>query len=117
MTLIFRCLFVITIVSVTVLALLPQGDVQITTGWDKANHFFAFFVLLLLLDNAYPLKNMWTSKIPVLVFYGVLLEILQAFSPDRQASLLDVVADISGLAGYQVIVVGMTSLAALFKQR
>jgi VanZ family protein len=77
---------------------MPQGQASITLGWDKLNHLFAFFVLLGLLDYAYPTLDLWRRKIVVLIFYAVAIELVQGVLPDREASLLDVLADIIGLA-------------------
>ena len=103
MTPIFRSLFWLAIAAITLLALLPQEEVTVTTGWDKANHFIAFFVLLLLLDRAYPDMPMYFRKIGLILAYGVGLEILQAFTQDRQASWLDLLADGSGVVGYIIL--------------
>ncbi len=74
-----------------------------TTGWDKANHTLAFFVLLALLDHAYPSVNLWLKKILPLVAYALLIEWVQSQIPGRDASLLDIVGDLVGLAAYLLI--------------
>lgn len=74
-----------------------------TSGWDKANHFLAFFVLLALLDVAYPALHFLRHQIFILIGYGILLELLQSMVAGRDASLLDVAADCAGLAGYAII--------------
>ena len=79
---------------------MPVQETVITTGWDKANHCLAFAVLLALLDNAYPAIALWSKKLPALLIYAVLIEIIQAFIPLRHFSLLDIVADASGLSLY-----------------
>ena len=83
--------------------MLPEDQAVITTGWDKANHSLAFFVLMGLLDNAYPAMNVWTKKIVPLLAYAVLIELVQSQIPGRCASLLDVVGDAVGLGLYLVL--------------
>lgn len=98
-----RSLFAITLIAVTVLALVPAESAIVTSGWDKANHLLAFFVLLALLDIAYPTLHLLYHKIFLLIGYGILLELLQAIIASRDASLLDIVADCVGLAAYTMI--------------
>lgn len=102
-TLLARSLFAIALIGVTVLAVVPQESVIVTSGWDKANHLLAFFVLLALLDIAYPELHFLRQKILLLIGYGILLELLQGMIAGRDASLLDVLADCVGLAVYATI--------------
>ncbi len=85
------------------MSVLPQEQVVVSLGWDKANHALAFFVLLGLLDNAYPSANLWTKKVLPLIIYGVLIECVQSQIPGRYASLLDILGDIVGLGAYLLI--------------
>ncbi len=95
-----RWLFYLALIAITILALVPQQQAVVTTGWDKSNHVLAFWVLLLLMDNAYPPLNLWVRKVLPLLAYGLLIECLQGFSPGRHFSLMDVVADFVGLIAY-----------------
>lgn len=97
---IFRFFFYFSLLAVLLLAMMPPDEVIVSTGWDKANHTLAFFVLLGLFDISYPTLNIYRTKITIILFYGVFIEILQLFSPDRFASLLDVLADSIGLFLY-----------------
>jgi VanZ family protein len=98
-----RCGFYLCITAVTALALMPVQEVAITTGWDKANHCLAFTVLLGLLDNGYPKLALWTKKLSFLILYGIMIEAVQAFTPDRFFSLWDIFADVIGLSIYLVV--------------
>jgi len=89
---------------VTVLALYPAPELPITL-WDKASHALAYFFLAYLGDRSFPA----TSKPPLVVFlgllfglllYGVVIEGLQSQIPSRQASVLDMFANGTGLALY-----------------
>jgi VanZ family protein len=99
----WRYLFFISLPVIALMAVLPPQELAVSTGWDKSNHALAFFLLLALLDLGYPTASMSRRKIPGLLLYGVFLELLQSFYPDRFASLLDVLADAVGLVCYLVI--------------
>ncbi len=88
---------------VTLLAVLPQEQVLLTTGWDKANHALAFFVLLGLLDRAYPSANLWLGKVMPLLAYGLAIELVQSQISGRFASSFDVFGDAVGLAMYLLL--------------
>lgn len=62
---------------------------------DKVNHVLAFFCLGILLRWSYPkLLGIWSLL--SLVAYGLGLEVIQAFLPYREFSLLDLLADSAG---------------------
>lgn len=98
----FRGAFALALIVVTALALDPAPDLPITL-WDKASHALAYFFLAYLGDRSFPSA---TGKRPGLaVFlglfaYGIAIEALQSQIPSREASLLDLLANGSGLALY-----------------
>ena len=95
-----RCFFYLVIAAITILAVVPQEQAVVTTGWDKTNHVLAFWVLLILLDNAYPSSSLWSQKIAPLFAYGIVIEGIQSALPYRYFSLLDVCANVLGLLLY-----------------
>jgi VanZ family protein len=95
--------FTITLIAITTLALIPAPEVVVSTGWDKTDHWSAFFTLAFLLQHAFPKKSLgWVAAL--LVIYGIGIEVAQSFTPTRDASVLDVVADSVGIAGYMLLV-------------
>lgn len=94
--------FIVAILAISYLAVLPADGVEITLGWDKLNHLFGFFVLLALLDSSIPSMPIWPRKVIYLFVYACLIELIQAFLPTREFSLLDIVADAVGLFLYVV---------------
>ncbi len=66
-----------------------------STGWDKSNHFLAFFVMTLLGGVAYPGRT--ALVLTSLLAYGALIEVLQSFTPSRSAEWGDLLADAVGL--------------------
>ena len=90
---VYRILCVLLMLVVLYLSLIPIDDDFVSTGWDKANHFLAFFSLAALMDIAFPRTAFWPIKLPVLVAYGLLIEVLQSFTGYRFFSWLDLFAD------------------------
>ena len=69
---------------------------------DKINHAFAFFVLALLIDNAFPRTRFLLVKLWPLIGYGILIEIVQRYVA-RDSSLLDLGADMIGISLYWLL--------------
>ncbi|HEV8078612.1 MAG TPA: VanZ family protein [Marinobacter sp.] len=69
---------------------------------DKVNHLIAFLELTLLVRLGWPqLKPL--HFIPLLLGFGMLIEIVQATLPYRDFSLADVAADAAGIAAGMLI--------------
>ena len=69
---------------------------------DKVSHFLAFYVLALLVDYSFPRTNLGIAKLGWLIAYGMLIEVVQSFIPNRTASLIDLAADGMGIALYSL---------------
>ena len=65
---------------------------------DKLGHFLAFGGLTFLFDFAFSLLNYWGMLLALI--YGVAVELIQGTLPNRQASIADVIADMSGCLIY-----------------
>lgn len=79
------------------LATTTQSIAIVENMWDKSNHFVAFFVLYLLLANAY--ANFSILKNTLLLFiFALQIEVVQHFIEGRYASFADIVADGIGIA-------------------
>ena len=91
------------LLAITHLAFTPQQYPVLKDISDKANHIFAFYVLALLVDFSFPKKKnrLGFSKVIALLSYGLLIEVIQNFLPNRTSSLLDVLADGVGIASYR----------------
>lgn len=94
----------ITAIAITVLALMPAKEVPATSGWDKLDHWSAFFTLSFLACHVFPRKPFWQLAL-MLVGYGIGIEVVQSFTPDRDADVMDVVADSIGVLIYGLVVV------------
>jgi len=97
----FRLLLVAAFVVIAHLATTPQQYPVIKHISDKANHVLAFYALAFLVDFSFPKTNVGIAKVLGLLTYGLLIEVVQSFIPNRMASLLDVAADGIGIALYR----------------
>lgn len=93
----------VAVVVITTLALMPATAVPISSGWDKLDHWSAFFALSFLANHAFPQRSFWRVIALALVVYGIGIEIAQSFTPDRDADAMDVVADSIGILIYGVV--------------
>lgn len=89
-------LFFIFLISIEYLALTPAQIKLVENSWDKANHFIAFAALYVTLHFGFSRLNL-STKVAILLAYGIQIEIMQSFVPNRYFNLLDVVADGIGI--------------------
>lgn len=94
-----KVLFIVLSLLGLVLALLPSNNTAPFPHVDKLMHAAALFGFAFLLDIA-SLRSFWRWKVPILLGYGVFIEIAQSFTPWRSVSLGDVVADAAGILLY-----------------
>lgn len=86
----FACIIIIEYIATS------QKSVAISeVFWDKFNHFFAFFVLFILLSLGFGLSNL--IKFILLLAFGLQIEIIQHFLPNRYFSGFDIFADFVGI--------------------
>jgi VanZ family protein len=95
----WRALLLALLIAITWLALSPVPPETMDTGWDKANHLFAFGSLAFASVWAqWPQPRRWGWLVLALLAYGVGIEAAQSFLPPREADWHDVVADGLGIA-------------------
>lgn len=100
---IFRAILVINLLAIEFLATTSREIEVIQNSWDKANHFFAFMVLYILLTLSFKYFSL-LQRVLLLFLYAVQIEVVQYFIPNRYFSLLDIFADMVGvLIGYLVL--------------
>lgn len=92
----FTICFFICLISIEFLATTNQEFQPIQNSWDKANHFIAFLTLYVILSFGYA-KLKTQTKVLILLAFGIQIEIVQAFLPYRESSLLDIFADEVGI--------------------
>lgn len=70
---------------------------------DKVQHLVVFFGFAVLMDLVTSRHPFWLWKGLPLLIYGAIIEIMQYFSPDRTFSILDWIADFSGILLYFIV--------------
>lgn len=85
---------------------------------DKVIHIIVFFGFALLMDLATSREPFWLWKGMPLFFYGVGIEVVQYFTPDRTFSIMDMLADVVGILLYFILKVCLIWLdSRLFAKR
>jgi VanZ family protein len=96
-----RLTLLVALLVIGYLAFGPQ--VEMAPGGDKANHLLAFIVLAALLDFSFPRTVFTVGKMGVLFGYGLFIECVQYFLPERFFSVGDMFADLLGIGVYFVL--------------
>jgi len=91
--------FLASLLAIAFLAFAPFPEAP-GLDWDKANHLLAFVTLAALAELGWPGRGAMPWRLGLVLGYGVLIELVQAQLPYRQASVLDLVADGLGVALY-----------------
>ena len=98
----FATLLLLMIVGLRV-ATMPLNFPESLNVSDKFVHFFVFFCFTFLTDIVSSREPFWLWKALPLAVYGFGVEVLQYFSSDRSFSLMDALADFSGILLYWII--------------
>lgn len=70
---------------------------------DKMEHFIAFFLLSFLLNRASSTITHRLRNVVALSTFGLFIEVMQYFIPNRSTSLYDLLADMAGIFTFQVL--------------
>ncbi|TNC81828.1 MAG: teicoplanin resistance protein VanZ [Oleiphilus sp.] len=100
--LVSRIVFYSALICGCVLAFSPGGNALHQHMNDKLLHGAGFVVMAFLAHAAHPHARILYPFIG-LIFFGLLIELVQAFLPYRSFSVGDLLADIAGLAVYHVL--------------
>ena len=110
--LLWRCIFYPLTAFILFLSTTSRAYPIPSSPWDKANHFAAFLVLAFMLDRAH--QRLGVKGILIaLGALGMAIEVIQYFLPYRDFSLLDWLADMTGV----VIGLGLIQLARTIHRR
>lgn len=96
------------LVTILYLALKPMPNVAIVEIWsDKVWHGLVFGALMIWFAGVYP-QSQFGRLFLLLLCYGVLIEILQSFTPNRHVEAADVLANVTGaVAGWLLARAGL----------
>jgi VanZ family protein len=112
--LVFRIALMLALLGIGYLAITPVHTVLPDSN-DKLKHLFAFLVLAYLADAAFSERPWNWRKAGPLLGYGLLLECIQYFVPNRFFSLADLAADAVGLALYSLLSGLLSRVSASFR--
>ena len=107
---VYRAIFWLLLLAVIVLSLISIDTQQQIFVWqDKVHHLVAYAVLFWCLLGAYEKQqNIWFLGILLTIFSG-LIEIAQSYTGHRQAELMDLLANGTGIL--------LVALLRVLKQR
>jgi len=93
----FLVSLIFVFIGIAILSLLPPKSIEKIGENDKINHFIAYSVLSL--NFGLVIKKFKTHLycLPLLIAYGMLLELCQGFIPGREPSWLDALANSGGV--------------------
>ena len=103
---VFKILFFIVVIALMLSPVLPNDftDFIYFLGLnDKDEHFIAFFLLSFLLNRASDTRIHRLRNVTALVVFGILIEFVQSFIPERSASVFDAFADFLGILTFQFL--------------
>jgi len=101
---VFRVMLVVSLMLIIYLATTELTHPLMMSVNDKLGHVLAFVILAFFMDFSFPASSFNLSKILPLLAYGLLIEVIQYFLPYRMFSLLDMLADGSGLVIYVLLI-------------
>lgn len=96
--------FWVLLLACLALSLVPQPPGVFELASDKLWHALAYLVLYLSCQFAYRRQTTYITRFALLLGFSLLIEVLQFFMPNREFSLLDVIANAAGLA-FAVLIV------------
>jgi VanZ family protein len=97
----YKILFYISLITVFIIAVTPGAEIEVIPNSDKILHIFAFFILSLELNRASATMGHRFRNMGALLAFGIFIEFAQSFTPNRTASLYDVIADVIGILLFQ----------------
>ncbi len=87
--------FYVLIVTYFSLSPMPEKNIIFENLWDKALHFIAYLILVILIINVH--VRLGYLKCVLMCFsYSFIIECIQYFTPNRQFDVLDMLANLLG---------------------
>ena len=95
--------FIFTLIVVFIFAVIPNDPLfQEYDYADKVKHLFAFFTLSFLLNRASSDMAQRFRNMSALLLFGIFIEFVQYYLPERTSSIEDIFADVAGILLFQV---------------
>ena len=94
-----KVLFWLLIATVLVLSCVPGTAPAVLkiVNFDKVVHFSTFLVLSIILLFAYSFRRPFIATVFLMALFGLLIEVVQLYVPNRLFSIYDLFADIFGV--------------------
>ena len=92
-----KVIFWMLAIAVLVLSAFPGSVGYSIKNLDKIAHFFAFFLLSILLLFAYKFSKPFFTTALVMALFGLAIEVMHFYMPYRVFSLYDFAADVLGI--------------------
>lgn len=92
------------LISLTVLSLVPSSGIPVKVS-DKLLHYIAYFVTSAWVCLAFRQRKLFSIFLcsAFIFLYSIGIEIAQHFTPDREFSLQDIIANLSGILSFVFI--------------
>ena len=103
---VYKVAFFIVVLLLMLTPVLPEKLKALFTFLDltdKMEHFIAFFLLSFLLNRASSTITHRFRNMFALSAFGLFIEVMQYFIPNRTTSLYDLLADMAGIFAFQVL--------------
>ena len=91
------CFYVLYVVNMTYFSLTPIEHKISENIWDKAAHFIAYLLLIIIIKIVHKRFSYLTSVI-LCCSYSFVIECIQHFIPNRMFDILDILANVLGTA-------------------
>ncbi len=88
-------IYILYVFIITYFSLTPVQHKISESIWDKASHFIAYLILVILIRIVHVRFNYFTCVITCFS-YSFIIECIQYFIPDRCFSILDMLANLLG---------------------
>jgi VanZ family protein len=109
-------MFWMPLVFATYMAWTPRVHLDMAGNHDKYMHLLGFGYLTGAFSMVYSRQTTWLRTAGIMIAYGGVIEIVQAFLSYRSCSLLDMVADGIGISLALSGMYAIHKVAGLFKQ-
>ena len=94
-----KLLFWVLLTSVLVLSCIPGASPGVLNmvNFDKVVHFFTFLLLSIIFLFAYSFSKPFFAVAFLMSMFGLLIEVVQLYVPNRLFSVYDLIADVLGV--------------------
>ncbi len=94
--------FIFTLIVVFIFAVVPNDHIELSyQNADKIKHLSAFFTLSFLLNRASSNMAQRFRNMSALLLFGIFIEFVQYYLPERTSSIEDIFADVTGILLFQ----------------